>query len=46
MKEELYEEIMEVLLEHLGYKCQPGDLEDLANLIIDTLRSNLSEELR
>lgn len=45
MKTELYEAILDQLFETLGYKCQPSELEELAQVLLDIVRETLSDEL-
>jgi hypothetical protein len=45
MREELYEDILEVLYDNLGYKCQPSELEELAEQVVDKLLEFYVEEL-
>jgi hypothetical protein len=45
MREELYEDILEVLYDKLGYKCQPSELEELAEQVVDKLLEFYVEEL-
>ncbi len=45
MKEELYDAILNDILEAIGYRCQPSELQELAEVIVQTIRDTLSEEL-
>ena len=45
MKEELYDAILDNILEKIGYRCQPSELEELAETIVKTIHDILSEEL-
>jgi hypothetical protein len=44
MKEELYEEVLELLFERLGFKCQPSELEELATQIVEIAMQHEDEE--
>jgi len=45
MREELYEDVLEVLLDKLGYKCQPSELQELAERVVETLLEHYIKEL-
>jgi len=50
MKEELYDNILEHLFDTLGYKCQPSELQTLAEQIVGQViaivRESLENELQ
>jgi len=45
VKEELYDAIVDKLFETIGFKCQPSEIETLAEEIVDLVREALTEEL-
>lgn len=45
MKEELYESILDLLVDNVGFKCQMSELEDTAKAILDKIREAFEEEL-
>jgi hypothetical protein len=45
VRDELYAEILELLLDRIGYKCQPSELEELSTDILDKIREVFSDEL-
>ena len=44
MKEELYEAVLELLFDAVGFKCQPSELEELASAIVDKVATALTDE--
>lgn len=45
MKQELYEEILDLLFDRVGYKCQPSEVEELSQEILRLVREWLAEEI-
>jgi hypothetical protein len=45
VRDELYDEILELLIDKIGYKCQVSELEELALDMINAIREVLTGEL-